>query len=74
MPWQQKCKSVIIDDPFAFVFVFKLNFLSCLELLNETVETRKPIYSEVPSQTKHYCLKSKSRCKPCQLIKFSALQ
>lgn len=61
MPWQQKWKSVITDDPLAFVFVFMLSFLtveSCLEILDETVERRKTIYSEVPSKIKHYLLKS----------------
>lgn len=56
MPWQQMWKSVITDDPFAFVFVFMLSFLtveSCLELLDEIME-RKTIYSEVPPKTKHY--------------------
>lgn len=52
---------VIIDETFAFVFMLKLSFRtvkSCLELLDETVERRKTIYSEVPSKTKHYLLKS----------------
>lgn len=61
MPWQQKWKSLITDYLFAFVFVFKLNFLTvetCLELLDETVERRKNYLFWGPYKTKHYLLTS----------------